>query len=189
MRTKTWMAGVTLMGVLAAGAHAQLLGTIAANPQTVKAGEPVTITATIDVVNANYCGFVVGFGDGSFQDGVSDNNTPSPLVVKHTYAKAGQYSVTLGGRNVQSHPNCAGPERAVAVTVTGSAATAGKASASAANLCPTSWKLVPKSSNAKTGAFACSAKRGTALPEVKPTCPGELTYYENGKKGQLGCRP
>lgn len=190
MRTKIKMVGVALLGVLAAGAQAQLLGTIAVNPQTVRAGEPVTVTASIDVVNANYCGFVVGFGDGRSLDGVSDMDTPNPLVVTHTYAKAGKYSITLGGRNVKSHPNCAGPERAVMVTVTEGAKTAGKAAASAAAAaCPAPWKLVPKSVNAKTGAFACSAKPGSALPDVKLVCPGELTYYENGKKGQMGCRP
>ncbi len=190
MRTKMRMLGVVLMGFMAVGAQAQLLGAITVNPSTAKAGEPVTVTANIDVVNANYCGFVVGFGDGTSLDGVSDASTPSPLVVKHTYAKAGQYSITLGGRNVQSHPNCAGPERAVAVTVTaGEKAAAKPAASAAAAVCPAKWKLVPKSFKAKTGAYACSAKPGSALPETKPVCPGDLTYYENGKKGQLGCRP
>jgi hypothetical protein len=27
------------------------------------------------------------------------------------------------------------------------------------------------------------------VPDTKPACAGELTYYENSKKGQLGCRP
>lgn len=189
MQTKNWMIGAALVTLLASAAHAQLLGAITVSPQRVKAGEPVTVTAAIDVVNANYCGFVVGFGDGSSVDGVSDSSTPSPLVVTHIYAKAGQYSVTLGGRNVQSHPNCAGPERAAAVTVTGSTKATAKAGMNAASACPAPWKLVPKSANAKTGAFACSAKRGTSVPEVKPTCAGELTYYENSKKGQFGCRP
>lgn len=35
---------------------------------------------------------------------------------------------------------------------------------------------------------AC-AKAGTAVPEKKVSCPGDLTYFENGKKGQLGCKP
>lgn len=177
--------------LLAAGfmgvAQAQVLGTITASSTNLKVGEPVTITANIDVINANYCGFVVGFGDGSFKDGVSDVNTPVPLVLTKTYDKPGSYHVTLGGRNVQNHPNCGGPERAVDITVTGSAkaAAAGKPAAGA---CAAPWKLVGKA-NAKTGAFTCAAKPGTALPAAKPTCQGDLSYFENTKKGQYGCKP
>ena len=32
------------------------------------------------------------------------------------------------------------------------------------------------------------AKAGTATPDKKPACPGDLTYFENSKKGQMGCR-
>ena len=50
MRTKMRMLGVVLMGFMAVGAQAQLLGAITVNPSTAKAGEPVTVTANIDVV-------------------------------------------------------------------------------------------------------------------------------------------
>lgn len=191
MRTSIGLIGAALALVLAHSASAQVLGTISVAPQTAKAGDPVTVTATIDVLNTNYCGFVVGFGDGTTQDGVSDASTPSPMAFKHTYAKAGSYHVTLGGRNVQNHPNCGGAERAVTLTVTDAAkgAAPSKGAASAAAACPEGWKLVAKSANAKTGAFTCSAKPGTALPATNPTCSGDLTYFANAKKGQLGCRP
>lgn len=167
-------------------AQAQVLGAITASSTTVKVGEPVTITANIDVVNANYCGFVLGFGDGSFQDGVSDASTPVPLVLTKIYNKPGAYHVTLGGRNVQNHPNCGGAERAVDITVTGAAKAApGKAPAAA---CVAPWKVKGKV-NAKTGAFTCAAKPGTALPAAKPACQGDLSYFENAKKGQYGCKP
>lgn len=191
MKLKSMVLALLGSGVVAVAAHAQLLGAITANPMSAKVGEPVTITANIDVVGGNYCGFVVGFGDGTTQDGVSDTNNKVPLVVQHTYSKPGTYHVTLGGRNVQNHPNCAGPERAVDITITGAAAAAPAAKAAAAGdpACPAGWKLVPKSFNKKTGAFSCSAKPGTAVPEAKPACSGDLTYFENAKKGQLGCRP
>jgi hypothetical protein len=48
--------------------------------------------------------------------------------------------------------------------------------------------LAAKSVNKKTGAFNCSAKPGTALPDKKLTCPGDTGYFENAKKGSLGCR-
>lgn len=184
------MTGIALACALASGAQAQVIGGLAVAPQTVKAGEPVAVTATVDVVNANYCGFIVFFGDGTSVEGVSDANQPGPLIVSHTYAKAGQYTLSMGGRHVQSHPNCGGADKFATVTVqdAGKSAAGGK-SAAAAAACPAGWKVVAKSTNAKTGAFACSAKAGTAVPEPKPACPGDLTYYENVKKGQLGCRP
>ena len=67
-------------------------------------------------------------------------------------------------------------------------APAGKAVASGPK-CPEGWKLAARSVNKKSGAFACSAKAGTAAPAQRLECPGSLTYFENTKKGQLGCRP
>ena len=181
--------GVALVaGMLVASAQAQVLGTITANPMAAKVGDPVTITANIDVLNANYCGFVVGFGDGTFQDAVSDVNTPMPLVVTRTYSKPGTYHVTLGGKNVQNHPNCGGPERAVDITVTGPALSAKPTALKAADVCGKGWKLSGKL-NAKTGTFTCAAKAGTAFPADKPVCRGDLSYFENVKKGQYGCKP
>ncbi len=174
--------------VLATTAHAQVLGTITASSTNVKVGEPVTITANIDVLNGNYCGFVVGFGDGTFKDAVSDVSNAVPLVVTRTYDKPGSYHVTLGGKNVQNHPNCGGPERAVDITVTGAAKPAAPAAAKLGDVCEKPWKLSGKL-NAKTGAFTCAAKPGTALPSTKPACSGDLSYFENTKKGQYGCKP
>lgn len=172
---------------LSATAQAQVLDTITASSTNVKVGEPVTITANIGVLNANYCGFVVGFGDGSFKDAVSDASTPVPLVLTKTYDKPGAYHVTLGGKNVQNHPNCGGAERAVDITVTG-AAKAAPGKAAAAGACDAPWKMKGKA-NAKTGAFTCAAKPGTAVPAAKPACQGDLSYFENAKKGQYGCKP
>ena len=191
MKFKSLLIATALAVIAAASAQAQMLGGISVSPATVKAGQPVTVTATIDVIQGNYCGYAVFYGDGAVKDGVSDVSNVGPFVSTHTYAKAGTYTVSMGGRHVQSHPNCGGADKSTTVVVTeGDKPMAAKAAMPvAASVCPDKWKLVPKSSNAKTGAFACSAKPGTALPETKPVCKGELTYYENGKKGQLGCRP
>jgi hypothetical protein len=195
MTKKITMAAVALTGLLVLGAQAQVLGTIMVSPQTAKVGEPVKVTATVDVLNSNYCGFVVSYGDGASLDGVSDAQTAGPFVSNHTYTKAGTYSVTLGGRNVQSHPNCGGGEKAAQLMVVdapkaaASQAPAAAAASASTGPCPANWKLAPKSSNAKTGAFTCTAKSGTALPATNPTCKGDLTYFENKKKRLLGCRP
>ena len=189
MKLNTLGSGLLLGLAFVAGAQAQVLGVIAASPTTAKVGEPVTVTANIEVLNNNYCGFVVGFGDGAVKDAVSDVSNASPLVLTHTYAKAGTYHVTLGGKNVQNHPNCGGQERAVDITITGAGKSVAAGKLQAADVCASGWKVVGKTFNAKTGAFACSAKAGTMLPETKPVCSGDLSYFENVKKGQYGCKP
>jgi hypothetical protein len=69
------------------------------------------------------------------------------------------------------------------------AAAAPAAAAAAAPACPEGWALDKKSVSKKTGAYTCTAKAGTAAPAGKLACPGTLGYFENTKKGQLGCRP
>jgi hypothetical protein len=192
MKTMAMAFRMLVLGVCAASAHAQTIGGITATPQVVKVGEPVTVTATVDVGSANYCGFIVFYGDGTSAESFSDYTKPSPFVTTHIYTKAGEYTLSMGGRHVQSRPNCGGADKFAVVKVEAApqaVAPARSAAAVAASLCPTGWKLVSKSFNTKTKAFACSAKPGTAAPEVKTVCAGDLTYYENLKKGQLGCRP
>jgi hypothetical protein len=188
MKFKFLLATLAVASLSTLSAQAQVLGAITASPMAAKAGEPVTITANIDVISSNYCGFVVGFGDGTYKDAVSDVSNATPLVLTHTYDKAGTYHVTLGGKNVQSHPNCGGQERAVDVVVTGATKSAAPAALKASDACAPGWKLSGKL-NAKTGAFTCAAKAGTALPAAKPECKGDLSYFENVKKGQYGCKP
>ena len=50
-------------------------------------------------------------------------------------------------------------------------------------------ELDKKSVNKKTGAYTCTAKAGTAAPASHAACPGSLSYFENSKKGHLGCKP
>jgi hypothetical protein len=115
------------------------------------------------------------------------------------YDKPGTYTLSMGGRHVESHPNCGGGDKFATVTVTEGAKPAAPvaaaavptkpaAAAPAVGACAAPWKLSGKV-NAKTGAYTCVAKAKTALPDPKPMCPGDLTYFENAKKGQFGCRP
>ena len=198
MRMCTLMSVATLVAAAGGLAQAQLIGSVTANPATVKVGEPVTVTANVDVLNGNYCGFAVFYGDGKTIESYSDSKKPTPFVTTHVYDKPGSYSISMGGRNVESHPNCGGGDKFATVTVTdagkGAAAASGTAKPaatkpSAATVCAAPWKLVAKSFNAKSGAYSCSAKPGTALPDPKPTCPGDLSYVENAKKGQFACKP
>ena len=159
----------------------------------------MTVTANVDVVSGNYCGFSVFYGDGKNADGYSDPGHPTPMATTHVYAKPGTYSISMGGRNVESHPNCGGGDKSATVTVMEGAKAAvpvaaamptkpAMTAAPAAGACAAPWKLSGKV-NAKTGAFTCVAKAKTALPDPKPMCPGDLTYFENAKKGQFGCKP
>ena len=187
MKNFSLFSKLLLSCIVMGSAQAQFIGGLTVNPQTVKVGEPVTVTATVDVVNNNYCGFIVFFGDGRSVESVSDVSKTGPFIFTHAYDKAGEYKLSMGGRHVQSHPNCAGADKFATVTVTGkSRATA---SAKTDGLCPSGWRLMAKSHNSKTGAFTCLAQPGTALPNPQPQCRGDLTYFENAKKGQFGCRP
>jgi hypothetical protein len=195
-----WICAAVLAAGFSVTAHAQLIGSVTANPTTVKSGEPVTVTTNVDVVGGNYCGFSVFYGDGKNADGYSDPGHPTPMVTTHVYDKPGTYTISMGGRNVESHPNCGGGDKFATVTVTEGAKAAvvvpatvavpakpAVTAARAAGVCAAPWKLSGKV-NAKTGAYTCVAKAKTALPEPKPMCPGDLTYFENAKKGQFGCR-
>ncbi len=201
MRLISCISAAVLAASLCVTAHAQLIGGVTASPATVKTGEPVTVTAKVDVISGNYCGFAVFYGDGKSADGYSDPGHAGPMVTTHVYDKPGTYTISMGGRNVESHPNCGGGDKFATVTVTEGAKAAAPAAAAvmpavkpamtatpAAGVCTAPWKLSGKV-NAKTGAFTCMAKAKTALPDPKPMCPGDLTYFENAKKGQFGCRP
>lgn len=183
-----------VLAVAACGvaAQAQLIGGVAASPSTAKAGEPVTVTAHVDVMSGNYCGFAVFYGDGKNIESYSDVKKPTPFVTTHVYEKPGTYTISMGGRHVESHPNCGGADKTTTVTITEGAkpamASVAPTKATAATVCLAPWKLAAKSFNAKTGAYTCGAKAGTALPDPKPVCPGDLTYFENAKKGQFGCK-
>ena len=198
MRLIPWISAAVLAASFGVTAHAQMIGGLTVSPATVKAGEPVTVTANVDVVGGNYCGFAVFYGDGKNVESYSDVSHPTPFVSTHVYDKPGTYTLSMGGRHVQSRPNCGGGDKFATVTVTEGAksaapvaaapAKAAVAAAPAAGVCAAPWKLSGKV-NAKTGAYACVAKAKTALPDPKPMCPGDLTYFENAKKGQFGCRP
>lgn len=197
MRLIPWISAAVLAASFGVTAHAQLIGSVTASPATVKAGEPVTVTANVDVMSGNYCGFAVFYGDGKTADSYSDVSHPTPFITTHVYDKPGTYTLSMGGRNVESHPNCGGGDKFATVTVTEGAkpaavlapvAVANPAAAGMATLCVAPWKLSGKF-NVKTGAYTCVAKAKTPLPEHKQMCQGDLTYFENAKKGQYGCKP
>ena len=193
----SWISLAILAASFSAATPAQMIGGVTASPTSVKVGELVTVTAHVDVKGSNYCGFAVFYGDGKNIESYSDDKKPTPFVTSHVYDKPGSYSISMGGRHVESHPNCGGGDKFATVTVTDGAkavtvaAPVGVAKPTTTGLamgCVAPWKLSGKV-NTKTGAYTCVAKANTALPDPKPVCPGDLSSFENAKKGQFGCRP
>ena len=190
-KTQQLRAALAIAALAIAGmAHAQLVANMVA-PAQGKTGEVVKVTVNLDVMSGMNCGLHMHWGDG-----VSDTykiNQPGdvPLQASHTYAKAGTYKIVVEPKRVGSVLKCGGKnqEATIAVTGAGGPPAVVAAGAPAAAVCPAGWKLASPGVNKKTQAFTCTAPANSKLPDPKVSCPGELTYFENAKKGQLGCRP
>ncbi len=178
------------------GAAAQTLMDLKIEPSQAVTGQTVTATIGLSDGAAN-CGLRFYWGDGRTVDVKVNDKTVFPLQLTHVYEKPGEFRAMAEGKKVTTHLKCLGTNltRTVAVSAPApkpapvASAPVAVAPAKSTGPCPEGWTLAPKSQNKKTGAFTCTAKPGTALPAVKTVCPGDLTYFENGKKGQLGCKP
>jgi hypothetical protein len=173
----------------AAPLAAQTLQSVKVEPATAEPGKPVTITAAFDISNGLNCNVRINFGDGASQDQKINQEKDANLAVLHTYAKAGTYTVKVEPKTKLPALKCLGKNQEAVVKVVAPAPAATAAAAAAAPGCPEGWKLDKKSVNKKTGAYTCTAKAGTAAPASHAACPGSLSYFENTKKGQLGCKP
>jgi hypothetical protein len=171
----------------AIAAHAQTLMSAKVEPATAQPGQAVTLTAELGNADNPNCGMRLHWGDGQTQDLKINQAKDVPIVARHSYAKAGNYTVMVEPKTQGFALKCLGANQRVAVQVV--APVAAKAAAPSGPTCPGGWKLDAKSVNKKTGAYTCSAKAGTAAPQPQPTCPGELSYFFNAKRGQIGCRP
>jgi hypothetical protein len=190
--------------LLAISAQSQTLNGIKVEPANAKAGEPVKITASFDPSETANCGLRFHFGDGQVQKVKVNKPSEMPYVITRTYSKAGSYKVEAEPTTAETTLKCLGKRQSAMLTVAAAApavaaapaavpaapaAPAAKAMpAKPASPCPEGWTLAKPGVNAKTKAFTCTAKAGTKIPEPRLVCPGDLTYSENAKKGQLGCR-
>jgi hypothetical protein len=151
-----------------------------------------------DAADNPNCGLRFYWGDGAIEDIKVVEATQTPLVLHHTYSKPGTYALMAEGKKVTSHLKCQGANARASVTVLAPAPAAVATAPAVVSTpmpapvvgtpCPGGWKLDAKSVNRKTGAFTCTAKPGTPLPAMKLQCVGDTGYFENSKKGQLGCR-
>ena len=178
-----------LAGCLPFAASAQILSGVKVEPAEIRAGETVKITVGFDVTGGINCGLRIHFGDDATEDYKINQAKDVPLVVSRTYGKPGSYEVKAEPKTVGMRMKCGGQNQTAMLKVAEPAPVAKAPAAPTGPQCPEGWKLDPKSVSKKTGAFTCTAKSGTKPPESKLACPGDLGYFENAKKGQLGCRP
>ncbi len=183
MKSQFYVAAVATM--MACGAQAQTLTGVKLDTAQATVGQSVTAVVALDNTDNLNCGLRVRWGDGVQQDVKVVDKAALPLTFNHSYAKPGNYTVVIEPGRVTTHLKCGGKNQSAALTVVASAAPAAK---TAGPTCPTGWTLVSKSVVKKTGAYTCSAKAGTALPTERQACPSDLSYFENSKKGVLGCK-
>lgn len=179
------------LSCLAFAAQAQTLTAAKISPAQIKPGEAATLTADFDVSSgALNCNVRVNFGDGQVQNMKINQAQDVPLVVQHTYAKAGTYTVVVEPKTAMPMFKCSGKNQTAVVKVVAPPVVVAAAPAPAMTgpQCPDGWKVNAKSVNKKSGAYTCTAKLNTATPASKLACPNGLEYFESSKKGQLGCR-
>lgn len=183
------------LALVAGSVSAQTLKDIKVDVPQAQVGQTVTATVGLDATGTPNCGLRVRWGDGAVTERKINSAAEVPFVTTHTYAKAGDYTVVADPGRVGGSLGCVGKKTSTIVKVSAPApvAAAPAAAASAPKVaagptCPDGWKLNAKTVVKKTGAYTCTAKAGTATPDKKTACPGDLTYFENSKKGLLGCR-
>ena len=198
------LASVALSGA----ALAQMLAGITIEPSTVVQGGSVKATVAIDVMSGINCGMRLHWGDGSSDNVKVNQKKDVPWVASHTYAKAGKYEIMAEGKTQGMMPGCGGKNQKVALEVTAPPAPAPVAAAvpaaakpgavpkattvaaaAPASPCPEGWTLTKAGVHKTTKAFTCTAAANTKLPDQRLVCPGNLDYFENSKKGHLGCKP
>jgi hypothetical protein len=184
---------IALLYAVVLGAQAQTLTGLSVSPEQPKVGDEVKITASFDVKDGGInCGVRVKISDGTAERYIKINQAKDvPMVLTHSFKKAGDYAVTVEPRSKMPTFKCSGEDRSAKVTVADAvvAKVASAAPASASKpACPEGWALDAKSVNKKSGAFACKTRPGTAAPATKLDCGGNLGYYENIKTGRIGCQ-
>ena len=177
-------------------ASAQFIDNVVVEPAQVKVGETAKITVNFKVDNATNCGLRLSYGDGTRDDVKINQRKDVPWVTTRAWKAPGEYRVKAEGKaQLPAMAGCGGKNqefvvKVVAAAAPAKAAAAAKPAAASAPMptCPEGWKLDPKSVNRKTGAYTCAAAAGTKPPAAKLECKGDTGYFENAKRGQLGCR-
>ena len=181
---------IILLSLLCSASIAQTLTGFKLDAPQVVVGQPVKATIDFEVTNNVFCGVRIDWGDGIGDELKINKPAKIPYLISHAYSKPGDYLVTVKPEKVTSHLRCLGKDLSTRLLVVAAAAPAALLAKpmTVTNSCPTGWNLDTKSVNKKSQEFICSAKVGTALPDKKLVCAGDTGYFENAKKGVLGCR-
>lgn len=193
----TRMLAYTVALALPATALAQTLNSVTVEPAQIQAGDSVTITVNFEPQDNINCGLRLHFGDGTTQDYKINQRRDLSLRVPRAYRNAGEYQIMAEPKTVGLLLKCSGKNQGALLKVAAPAPAAApapkataapKSAAASSSQCPDGWKLDKKSVRKKTGAFTCQAAPGTKIT-ARLSCPDDLTYFENRRKGLMGCRP
>lgn len=134
------------------------------------------------VTESGDCGIWVNYGDQDSPDTriIGRNEGMFPREFVHTFARAGQFTVTAKGERVKQTFGCGG-EASTIVTIV--QATQGRRRGATTASCPSGWELREGSFNRETGAFTCVP----SYPAEKLQCAPGLRYFE--RDNLIGCRP
>lgn len=126
------------------------------------------------------CGVWVNYGDEDSPDTrvVGRRDGPFPRTFTHTYARAGQFTVTARGERVKQTAGCGGTA-STTINVVEPQLSRRRAAAPA---CPDGWTVRDGSYNRQTGAFTCVP----AWPAQEMDCGPGLRYFE--RDNTIGCR-
>lgn len=128
------------------------------------------------------CGISVNYGDQDSPDTriIGRNEGAFPREFMHTFARAGQFTVTAKGERVKQTFGCGG-EASTMVTIV-QANQGRKRRGAMATSCPNGWQLQEGSFNGETGAFTCVP----SYPSERMECAPGLRYFE--RDNLIGCR-
>ncbi len=191
LRTTRTGAMLVAAALLGTAALAQKISGITVEPTAIVSGGQVKVTVNLDVMSGTNCGLRLHWGDGAADNIKVNQKKDVPWIASHSYAKAGSYEVMVEPKTQGMVPRCGGDNQRVKVAVTAPPpppkAIIG-ATAAPLSPCPEGWKLARAGVHKTTKAFTCTAAANTKLPEQRLACPGNLDYFENAKKGHLGCK-
>jgi len=193
----TRMLAYTAALALPATALAQTLNNVTVEPAQIQAGGSTTITVNFEPQDNINCGLRLHFGDGTTQDYKINQKRDLALKVPRAYSRPGTYQVMAEPKTVGLLLKCGGKNQGAVLKVAAPAQAAAPAESKAAarvrsaeaSPCPEGWTLDRRSAKKKDGSFTCKAPTAGTKPPARITCPGDLTYFENVRKGVMGCRP
>jgi hypothetical protein len=114
MKTLHRIGACALYALTASAWAAPTITGLGAGPKSVAPGEAVTFTVKGEGLEDGICALRLAYGDGSGMVRHMDwgKNQKFPLVLKKTYAKPGQYSVSVAGVKSGKVLKCLGSARA-----------------------------------------------------------------------------